>query len=423
MPIGKSTYILRFEGEKPKEMLVQFTTGETVRSNLTHIIPSAIRQGYLPESCSVNTVEIEYRGSIINLDLPLKEQGVKEHDVLILRDLSSSIRLSIRYRPDGAEPAMESIAVKPNDILRNALQGFAERVRSEHTFWGRKFKKYNLIHGKRKLNTSKSLRAQGIKSDIEVAFRPRVWLEWPPRFIWPPGPYTTYLIGVVVVAIIVSIIVFATRTPKPVRVTIRCKAETPCKICDAKGQLLGNNGYPFTIAAKDTASFFIYPREYPITSAKVIFKPGHGGKGKHATWMIVGGAVNAPPDSVGKHGETTFIFDAARVYDGVPLVTTTIQGWVYQDPSKRLGDVMEGTEIKAVINRFEYVTNKFTSHTLDLPRGRYEIRFGLNDNLFREVKMPCGDSAIMKRDFSFDLADSTCGQVSAILNFYYSVPR
>lgn len=393
MQVGKKTYILRFEyARQMKEMLVQFNDDETVRVNLERIIPKAISQGFLPASCSTTSVEVVYKGIILNLDLPLREQGVKEHDVITLHDLSDLVKISIRYKPDDCEPILEGITVRPNAVLRDALKDFSQKVQREYTFYGRKCKRYDLIYQTRKLNLKNSLRAQSIQGDIEVVFKPRIWFEWPPRFIWPPGPYTTYLLGVVLLAAIVFIVMLVTRKPEPVtifNVTVRCTSE--CKIVRMDEGVIRENEYKAEKLGLGKYAFRVFPRDYPIIDTLITLEP----------------------DKTGKHADTVFTIDPAVVYKGQPTIPCKISGWYGEYGRDRIREKLE-------INKFPVQLSpdkNFIYDSVFYP-GIYEIRYGIGRKVL-EIRYWGGTrSGEADSIFFFNLGDPTSGEEKN-LNFVY----
>jgi len=399
MALGKATYILRFKNGATREMLVQFAKNETVRENLARILPSAIQQGFLPETCSADTVELDHKERTLNLDLPLGEQGVHDYDVLVLRDLSSMIRIVDRYKADDNEPAMESVTLPPNEVLKTAFGDFGAKMRREYTFYGRKVKKFHLIHGKRKLNLKKSPRALGIKEDIEVRFKPRILFEWPPRFVWPPGPFTAWLLSTILVAAVVVLVLLFTRKPTPLtrfKVTLECK-NAPCKIYDGEGTLVANDRFTDYYDVGEYR-FRIYPKEYPVIDTLIVLET----------------------DLTGADSLRHVVIDPTEKYKDSPDVRITILGFAAEKRHERLNSALKGIELTVMINKFEYPTDEFSRFPTMLYRGMYEIKFSLADTKFRECVVVNEGSRTKQDNFYFDLSDPAYTG-NTIMNFYYSI--
>ena len=375
MALGTTKYILRFGPEGKKDMLIKFRNDETLRENLARIIPNAIRQGLLPESCSADHVEIDYKERTLNLNLPVNEQNLNEYDVLVLRDLSCSVKISMRIKPDKSEPIVQSVTVEPNTVLKEALKDFIGGLSKKHKFYGRRVKRYDLLLGDRKLDLDRTPRSQGIKNDISVTFKPRIRFEWPPGLFWPPGPYTTYLMVIVAVALVVTVIL-AYRHLWHDEIYVTLKSEWPCKFYDWDGEYLGEKeaqarllkvGRPYV--------FTVYPREFPIYEETVHFK--ERSRDDRLT-------IEVNPESKFKE------YGKANV---------KIQGFKHNDPGKRLPQ-----GVGVLVNQFPYRTNAFVETDLQLVQGKYEIQYNLPAEDFREVNF--SGHVRTRRDFIFDLRDS-----------------
>jgi hypothetical protein len=395
-----SAYVLRFGKNKETDMLTQFNDGETARMNLTRIIPKAIGQGYLPESCSADKVELFHNEKIVNLDLSLKEQGINEYEILVLEDRSALVNLSIRYKPDKSNEILETVAVRPFEILRDELEEFGEQVVRKHRFYGRKPKqgKIRYRHNRRKLDLERSLASQGIREDIEVHMTPGILFEWPPGLHWPPGPYTTYCITAAVVAVVIAFILLhlhASRRDYPVR--LACEQE--CTFRDAEGTVYDNESTVSLPVGDHT--FEVYPKGFPIFEEVIEVKP-----------HVFGSDVLqfAPP-----------LNPQGRFRDRMVIKEFRIIAC-----DNETGDRLpKGPDVK--INGFRHITTHYSEAMLEgigLPVGAYVIRFDYPDSLLERInfggnwRYPTGQES----DFLFDLKDPAFLREKNI-TFYYSTPR
>lgn len=402
MAVGVSTYIVKLsEGDK-QEMLVRLRDNETLRANLTRMIPKAIEQGYLSKDCSANHVRIDHQDRVLNLDLPLDEQEVREHDVLVLRNMACEIRMDIRYKPDKSGAVEESVTVDPTAVLREALGDFADKLRGKYRFHGRRLKKYHILHGKKKLNLKKSLRSQDIDRDLDVVFRPRVWFEWPPGLIWPPGPFTTYTIGAVVLLLLVGYAILnAYAGSKQYMATI--VSTRTCKIVDPPAEVLREDEVFAIPLSVGDHTITIYPKRYPIQEKTVTVKK----------------------NLIPWRKSVEFSIDPAEAYGDATPIEITFDGR-YETPPWALGRTprinrIEGHEL--VINRFVYenVDGGPTIQTR-LHRGPYEIKYdGIPEEQFVGASKDRDMTQLTIDDFIFDFADTIWdGGTSFSLKLYYS---
>jgi hypothetical protein len=345
MVLGTKKYILRFGAESKKDMLVKFRGDETLRENLARVIPSAIHQGVLPESCSVDFVEVDHKDR------------------------------TLRVKPDKSSPIVESVTVGPNNILKDALKDFMGELRHKHKFYGRRFKKYNLMLGERKLDLDRSLKAQDVRKDIEVVFKPRILFEWPPGLFWPPGPYTTYVMGGVVVALVVAfILIWSWARKEEFRVTLKSAVE--CKFYSEDDRLIGENESPVQRLSVGTYVFRIFPKDYPMYEDTLVLKPA---------WRE----------------EVVHQVDPQAEFRGIPERSTRIRGQYSNQPGVSLPP-----GIDVLVNRYHYPTDThhFADIDIRLPLGIYEIEYDLEKQDCREINL--SGKIIRPQDFVIDLTDS-----------------
>lgn len=378
MTVGESTYALRFVQNRENDMFVQFKDNETARGNLAVIIPRAVGQGFLPEGCSADGVELIYDGNSLNLDLPLKEQGIPEYGVLVLAIVSEVVMVAIRFKSDKSDWIMKSVAVNPKEVLRDELKDFSDQLQAKYKFHGRKFRKYRLRLKGGKLDLDKSMASQGMKNDIEVEFDPRIRFEWPPGFYWPPGPYTTYLLGASFVAVVVALIyLYHHAMKREYYVKLRCKQECTFRYIDGD-TVIHDNPCVLPLGVGDH-SVKIYPKEYPIFTEVIKVKPSFTGKD---TVRLM------PFDAKGKFRESN-------------LVDITIIG--SQHETRR--HIPKGPDV--LINGFRHTTNHYRDamiQGLRLPRGLYEIEFDIPENRLREISFG-GSLRSAPDSLLFDLND------------------
>jgi hypothetical protein len=390
MALGTKKYILRFGVESKKDMLVKFRGDETLRENLARVIPTAIRQGLLPESCSVDYVEVDHKDRTLNLDLPMREQNVNEYEVLTLRDLLCSIKITMRITPDKSSPIVESVTVGPNDILKDALKNFMAELRHKHKFYGRRFKKYKLMLGERKLDLDRSLRAQDVKKDIKVVFKPRIMFEWPPGLFWPPGPYTTYFMcGTVIALVVAFVLIWSWARKDEFRVTV--KSSVPCKFyyegADGDEEYVGESGVVYSQRLPAGKHVFkIFPRTYPMYEDTLELKPA---------W----------------HDTVTLAVDPIKEFKHAAKGLLRVRGRDHRNTSLRGG-------VDILVNRHTHNTNPESFADLDLPvyLGTYEVEYDIDRRSC--LKILFGKSRIDPLKFIFDLRDPAYQEVP-VLEFTY----
>jgi len=381
--MGKTTYILHHRG---KEFPAIFNNDETAIENLSRIFPIGIRKSLLPNNISVDHIEVDYGEKTLNLGLPLKEQGVKEFDVLKLRDLSQNIRLSVRFKPDKHDESIESVMVKPKEILSksNSLMDFSGKLSKEYTFYGRKLKKFNLIYNKKKIDLKSSLISQGIKKDIEVLFKPMIWFEWPPRLIWPPPPITTYLIGLFLIAIIGVMVNFYFIHPiTDFDVTITCKN---CRIYMQNGDFLSEDEYSGHLNA-GKFELRLFPKDYPIVDTTLELKP----KRRLLPFW---------DDELSRVDST---FDPGLSYTSLDTISVNIIGLCYYKDKK-----LPRTNI--LVNGYKIQSSAQGDTLIVLYRGKYKIQFDISTSRLKEIyylnnRIVFKNNRANERDIYFDFED------------------
>jgi len=398
---------IRIIGVNTVDKLEEFVSSDTLRENLERIIPKLKLLGILGENVSTDDVEVHYNGKPLNLDLPFSEQNVKADAVLELLDLSSRVRMAIRYEADRGTRklfskhargplVLESVAVNPTVPLKEALKDSVDKLRSKRRFYGRKLWKYNLIHNKVKLDKNRSLRDQGIGHDVEVFLRPRILFEWPPGLLWPPKPYTTYLLSIIFFVVVGIVVYYWTRRVEDFYVILRCKQE--CKILK-KGEVSLASEFADTLHV-GKHDFTIFPKDYPIFDTTITLVPER--------------SCDKPK---------VYELDLNDKFPTSGLVEVSIAGY-YCDDS--VGDILEcisasdrlDSNVTLFINHFPRTINNIWYFSGKLPPGRYEIKHQLNNKLKGVIfnKQP-----INERNFIFDLNESLLKK-GAILNLIYTKP-
>jgi hypothetical protein len=357
------TYIVRFGDDRQRDMLVKFDERETLRENLSRIVPRAIEQTVLPDSCSPGLVNVVHDGNELNLDLQASEQGVREYDILILHDLSQAIRLTIRAKPDKADPIVESVTVRPDQPVREAVAPFTDRIFGEHRFYGRKVRRFNLVSGRKKIALDKTPLGQGLRGSIDADLRPRVRFEWPPGLFWPPGPYTTYLIGALI-TLFVAAALLGDYHRKTKTYAVRFGGEHPyvaevivdgdvIEISKDSSQAIGWGEYRCHV-------FF---RGYPIRDTSIVVKP-----------------LNPFRDGI----DISF----QPVCEGEPR-RARICRFDFNKTNRRSLDDPKDKSIAVKINSFIHEpTDAFGNFETSLYPGRYEIRYsGIDDDRIRIIEI------------------------------------
>jgi len=371
--MGITTYILQYD----REFSANFNDNETAYENLARIIPSGISRNLLPDGMSVDHIELDYGEKTLNLKLPLKEQGVKEFEVLNIRDLSKDVKLSVRFKPDNYDESIESVFVKPKGLLSKskALLEFSEKLKKEYTFFGRRLRKYNLIYNRKKLDLNSSLISQGIRQDIEVLFKPRIWFEWPPRLIWPPPPITTYLIGLFLLVIIGVMVNFYFINPiSEFDVTITCN---DCRIYSEDDDFLGVDSCSIQGCRAGDLNLVLYPKRYPIQNYSLELKS----KGRLLPFW---------DDELSKIDKEVTL---DKEYAGLDTIGCILRGFYfdpYSDNDKKLP-----AKTPILINNYSYETTNQADTFIVLYEGIYEIQYKIDKSLLREIDI-CG----VKRKFT-----------------------
>jgi hypothetical protein len=403
-------YILRFGDSNFRDMIVSFTDNLTIHDNLESIIPDAIKKGYLPNSCSAEYAELEYKGKTLNSKSQLKDHNILENEILILRDLSAAIRVSLRFRLNKkgeiVKPApklnkkdeiVESVEIRPNVPLREALKDAATKIREKYRYYGRKFSKYDLFLDNNKLDQVKSLKAQGITSAVELQFKPRIFFEWPPRLIWPPGPYTTYaIIGAALIVMIAGYLWYLTEFPIRPNFEVRFICKSECYVYEGNN-LLG------VITDKDSIlerqlpegpyKFKMFPKNLPIFNKAISYKA------KRSKDLIV----------------QEIRIDSLEGVTERRAVNIQIDGY-YKDGVDRI----ESDKL-ALINRHKldnYGEHNNNIKNISLFKGIYNINYDLPIE-----KLECyvinGDTAL-ERDCYFDFNDTLFSKEINRIVFYYN---
>lgn len=396
MSFGKSTYILKYEGPPLAEMLVVFDNNQTAGANLDTVLPAAIERGFIPHHCRQCRFELEHQKRLLSRDLPLSNQGVRDHETLILRDLSNSVKINVSCFPDNVPGVIETITADPTQELRPQVDAQLLAKLKPYRFYGRRLKKYQLFREKKKLDLKATLRSLDMHSDFTTLMKPRVWFEWPPRLLWPPGPYTTYVIVLSCMVLVALTVYWIMSRPQPETsrmVQVHCLS--PCKIYDGQEHLLGVTDYIDRLSAGEHKLAF-YHADFPVFDTTIMIDP-----------------KTIPPNDT-----LVLTVDATSRFRNKTKVELRVSGFdsdqgdrVYLSPSPLL-----------LINRFAVNPDTILSHRLFLPTGIYEIRYDLPNNHVQDIKF--NGMKIMRRDFRFDLGESPSENRTHIpLSFWYATNK
>jgi hypothetical protein len=360
-------------------MLVYFDDDETVLENLSKIIPSAIQRGFLPAECSADSVKLVHQDRALNINVSMKEQGftIAERALLIIRDLSSSVRVKINYKPDNHAERSDTVYVNPNKILKDELSKFVGVVAKDYTFYRRKPKKFRLVDSEgQKVNLNKSLQAQRIETGFDAVLEPRL------IFRWPPGKLTIGFAAAVLVVVLGfvfwSVYVNFLRRPPAIDtfyVTFVADVEASLITPDTSVALAPGGKQTLTLLP-GLHEFEVMPRDYPIIP-------------QHFTLVSEG----ATSDSV-----TMNINILERFVEppGLSLVITGYQG--EESPEHKL---KSGLYINGHIRELD----AFGVLRIALYKGDYEITYDVPITLLDVPNMEFDPKVLRKSPIRFDFSE------------------
>ena len=373
-------------------MLVYFDDDETLIENLRKIIPSAIQRGFLPKECSADTIKLVHRDRALNLNVTMNEQEarVAEREVLVIHDLSSTVRIKIKYTPDNHAERMDTVHVNPNRILGDELAKYLAGVAGDYKFYRRKAKKFNLVGEEgRKVNLNKSLVAQGIESGFDASLRPRLIFRWPPSrpVIGAAAGVALVLLVLVIWAIYVN---FLRRPPviDMFYVTFTADAEAQLAFADTSVALTPGAGVTLALPP-GTHEFEVVPRDYPI------FRRTHSFSSEGAE----SDSMRIPIAIVSRFAETPKIALVITGYQGGETPDYRIKGGLF-------------------INRVERQLDPFGTLRIELYKDLYEIKYDLDDALLDLNSTKFDPNVLRPSPFRFDFRDVQ--EAYTYVTFHYS---
>jgi len=360
-------------------MLVYFDDEETVIDNLKRIIPSAVSRGFLPAECSADSVKLIYDGRQLNLNVTFKEQSISipERSILNIQDRSSSVKIRVNYKPDNYGERSDTVFVNPTNIVGDELNKFLTGISGEYKFYRRKAKKFNLVKDDKKLNLGKSLVAQNIEMGFDATLAPRLFFRWPPGGLLIATVSTILVLALAFVAWRMWVVFFPPEVPviEKFRVTFTTDAEALLVTPDTS-IVLYTDSEQILVLSGGAHEFEVVPRQYPIFPY-------------HFTLVSVG----AVSDSVAKFVDVQSRFSEA---EPISLVITGYQGGVTA-ANRIQGDLF--------INGYPRPVDEFGRVSISLPRGVYEIKYGLDDELLDEDKLRFDHATVLRpSSFRFDFS-------------------
>jgi hypothetical protein len=388
----RTAYTLRYGESQQNDMLVYFDDDETLIENLRKIIPSAIQRGFLPKECSADTVKLIHKDRALNLNVTMNEQEarVAEREVLVIHDLSSTVRIKIKYTPDNHAERMDTVHVNPNRILGDELSKYLAGVAGDYKFYRRKAKKFKLVGEEgRKVNLNKSLVAQGIESGFDASLRPRLIFRWPPSRV-ATGTAAGVLLVLLVLAIWAIYVNYLRRPPviDMFYVTFTVDAEAQLAAPDTSVALTPGTGVTLALPP-GTHELEVIPRDYPIF---------------HRTYSLTSeGAVS---DSV------SIPITIVSRFEKTPKILVVITG--YQGGETPDYRIKRGL----FINRVERQLDPFGTLRIELCKELYEIKYDLPDDVLNDEGMRFDPRVRRPSRFRFDFRDVE--ETNTYLTFHYS---
>lgn len=374
----RKAYTLRYGESQQNDMLVYFDDSETIQENLFKLIPSAVQRGFLPPECSAENVKLLYDDRPLNLNVSMAEQEVNidERAILTIQDMSSTVRIKVKYTPDNHAERSDTVYVNPNKIVGDELTKFFDGVTKEYSFYRRKPKKYNLVTESGKVNLNKSLVAQGIESGFDAALAPRL------IFRWPPSKPVIGVVGALVVLLLAFVLWsvydrYLRKPPVIERFYVTFHADAEAQLITPDTTVVLPPGAPQTLTLNPGIhDFEIMPRDYPIFPYRVE--------------LYSEGAVT---DSV-----TRAVNIVAKFTDAAPLPVniTGYQGG--EDPENRVKTGLS-------INGHPRELNEFGELQITLFRGLYEIKYDLDEELLDIDNMKFDPKVLRPSPFRFDFSE------------------
>jgi hypothetical protein len=376
----RTAFTLRYGESQRNDMLVYFDDDETVLENLSRIIPSAIQRGFLPPECSADSVKLIHQDRALNLNVGMKEQDftVAERALLIIHDLSSTVRIKINYQPDNHAERSETVYVNPNKILKDELAKFFDGVAKDYTFYRRTPKKFNLVGSEgRKVNLNKSLLVQGVETGFDAALEPRL------IFRWPPGKLTIGAAAAVVVVVLGfvlwSVYMNYLRRPPVIDtfyVTFVADVDVALITPDTTVALSPLAGGQTLTLPPGLHEFEVMPKDYPIVP-------------QHFTLISEGATSDSLTMNIN-------ILDRFTEPPGLSLVINGYQGEETPDHKLKSG---------LFINGHVRELDAFGVLRIDLYRGDYEITYELPITLLDVKNMEFDPKVLRKSPIRFDFSE------------------
>jgi hypothetical protein len=389
--VRRSAYTLRYGESRQNDMLVYFNDDETILENLSKIIPSAIQRGFLPPECSADSVKLIHRDQSLNLHVRMQEQTVTvaERAILIIHDLSSTVRIKINYKPDNHGERTETVNVNPNKILKDEISKFLGVVSKDYTFYKRKPKKYCLVTAEgKKANLNKSLVVQGIETGFDATLEPRL------IFRWPPGMLTLGAASVIVLVVLGFVlwsvyVNYLRRPPVVERFYVTFEVDVEARLLTPDTTVAFLPGAPVLLALDPGVhEFEIMPKDYPIIP--YVFD------------LVSEGAVR---DSLTK---AVYI---QQMFPEAPPLAVVITGYQGEpDPDHRLKSGLS-------INGHERELDAFGTLRINLHRGEYEISYDLPAELLDINNMRFDPKVLRPSSFRFGFSGLT--ENATALTFRY----
>ena len=370
----KRAFTLRYGESNQNDFLIYIENGDTLIRTLSTVIPSAVQRGFLPTDCKYDKVKLIYKGQELNLNLSLEDQSpnIPERAILILRDLTSTIKLQIHYKPDHEPGRMDTFDVSPDKPLAHQLSDFFSGVQKSFTFYKRKPKKFQLVSDGKKLLLDRSLAAQGIESGIDCSLIPRLIFRWPPSRL--AIKIAAIAMSILLVLCIWGIYVKFFSSIDNYKVTLMADADCIVSLADTTLNLVA--GQPQTgIIPPGAYDLEVLPAAYPIFQQNILLS-----------------SSNVKGDSV---------YQALNIIDrnkGLGTVKLAIGGYK-GDPtaSNRLFNPV-------LVNGKSYEVDSFGALQIDLLRGEYEIKFTGLDNKLQKVDFDGEKKVLRPATYRFDFS-------------------
>ena len=387
----KRAFTLRYGESNKNDFLIYIENGDTLIQTLNNVIPPAVQRGFLPQDCRADRVKLLYKGQELNPNLSLEEQSpdIKERAILILRDLTSTVKLRIQYKPDHNNQRMDTIDVSPAKPLGTQLEDFMAGIQKSYTFFRRKPKKFHLVYGDKKLILNRSLAGQGIESGVDCKLVPRLIFRWPPSAL-----AIKIAAGVLAILLVLGFWGIYTKFLRGPRVIdtyhVTFMADSDCDVSVADTVLHLVTGLPQVgNIPPGLHEIEVMPASFPIFRQNLML----------STESVDGDSVLENLDIASKSGDLGTVKLAIGGYRGEPTAADRIFEPI-------------------LINGQPHEVDEFGALQIELVRGEYEIKFSHLDDKLQKVDFDAENKVLRPDTFRFDF--SQFKQDETYLTFTYS---